>query len=101
MNSKLRLALMMTALLIFAAASARIASAAPQTPGCSMLTPAQIQKVLGQPFGAPRWRANGRRPTVGSPGARSASMIRKKARTRRSLSSFTSSNGRRGEADVR
>jgi hypothetical protein len=53
MNSKLKLALMMTALLVFAAASTRTAYAAPQTPGCSMLTPAQIQKVLGQPFGAP------------------------------------------------
>ena len=53
MNSKLRFALIATALLIFGASSARIAGAAPQGPGCSLLTPAQIQKVLGQPFGAP------------------------------------------------
>jgi len=53
MNSKLRFALIAAAFLIFGASSARIACAAPQGPGCSLLTPAQIQKVLGQPFGAP------------------------------------------------
>ncbi|MFZ0212295.1 MAG: hypothetical protein WBE20_09215 [Candidatus Acidiferrales bacterium] len=53
MNSKFRLALVFTALFIFAASTARITSAAPAAGGCSMLTPAQIGKVLGQPFGAP------------------------------------------------
>jgi hypothetical protein len=53
MNSKLRFALIATAFLIFGASSARSAYAAPQGPGCSMLTSAQIQKVIGQPFGAP------------------------------------------------
>jgi hypothetical protein len=53
MNSKLRFGLIATALLIFGASSPGTAHAAPQGPGCSMLTPAQIQKVLGQPFGAP------------------------------------------------
>lgn len=53
MNSKLRFGLIAAALLIFGASNAGIAHAEPQGPGCSMLTPAQIQKVLGQPFGAP------------------------------------------------
>lgn len=53
MHSKLKLVLMTAGLLLFGASSAGIAHAAPQGPGCSMLTPAQIQKVLGQPFGAP------------------------------------------------
>jgi hypothetical protein len=53
MNSKLRVALMAAAFLISSASSARIAHAAPQGPGCSLLTPAQIQKVLGRPFSAP------------------------------------------------
>lgn len=53
MNSKFRLVLIAAAFLTWGAASVRIAWAEPQQPGCSMLTPAQIQKVLGQPFGAP------------------------------------------------
>ncbi len=53
MSSKLRLALIAATFLILSVGSARTAHAAPQGPGCSMLTPAQIQKVLGQPFGAP------------------------------------------------
>jgi len=53
MNSKCRLVLVLTAVSIFAACTARITSAAPAASGCSMLTPAQIEKVLGQPFGAP------------------------------------------------
>ncbi|HLV94210.1 MAG TPA: hypothetical protein VKS44_03380 [Candidatus Acidoferrales bacterium] len=53
MKLKLKLVLLTIALLLFAGGSARTAYAAPQGPGCSMLTPAQIQKVLGQPFGAP------------------------------------------------
>jgi hypothetical protein len=53
MNWKFRVAAMAAALLILGASSARIANAAPQGPGCSLLTPAQIQKVVGQPFSAP------------------------------------------------
>jgi hypothetical protein len=53
MNSKFRHLLIVTAFLAAGAGSARNAYAAPQAAGCSMLTPAQIQKVLGQPFGAP------------------------------------------------
>lgn len=53
MNSKLRFWLIIAVFLIFGAGSARHTYAAPQGPGCSLLTPAQIQKVLGQPFGAP------------------------------------------------
>ncbi|HEV3510839.1 MAG TPA: hypothetical protein VGS05_03985 [Candidatus Sulfotelmatobacter sp.] len=53
MNSKFRFALMAAALLIVGASSARIAYAAPEGPGCSMLAPAQVQKVIGQPFGDP------------------------------------------------
>lgn len=37
---------------IFIAGSARLTYAAPPAEGCSLLTAAQIQKVLGQPFGA-------------------------------------------------
>lgn len=53
MNWKLKLLLSATALFLFAAGSARMAYAAPSANGCSLLTPAQIQKILGQPFGAP------------------------------------------------
>jgi hypothetical protein len=53
MNSRFKLLLIVTAFLVAAVGSARNAYAAPQATGCSMLTPAQIQKVLGQPFGAP------------------------------------------------
>lgn len=44
----LRMVLCLTAL-----AAPSLAFAAPPTDGCSMLTPAQIEKVLGQPFGVP------------------------------------------------
>lgn len=40
-------------LLALAAGTARTVHAAPQTSGCSLLTPAQIQKLLGQPFTGP------------------------------------------------
>lgn len=53
MTPRLRLCSIVTAFLIIGASSARYAYAAPPASGCSMLTPAQIQKVLGQPFGAP------------------------------------------------
>src|SRR5579864_6924071 len=41
------------ALCAFSLGAASLACAAPAAGGCSMLTPAQIEKVLGQPFGAP------------------------------------------------
>lgn len=53
MKSKLKLALFTTSLFVFAGGGARMVYAAPSAGGCSMLTPTQIQKVLGQPFGAP------------------------------------------------
>jgi hypothetical protein len=53
MNSKLRVAAISAAFLIWGASSGRVAHAAPQRQGCSLLTPAQIQKVVGQPFSAP------------------------------------------------
>ena len=53
MRSTLRCALVAAACGVVAASSAHLAAAAPQGPGCSMLTPAQIEKVLGEPFGAP------------------------------------------------
>lgn len=53
MTSRPRLWLIVATFLIFGASSPRYTCAAPQGPGCSMLTPAQIQKVLGQPFAAP------------------------------------------------
>ncbi len=46
-NSKLTLALVLAAFFAFAATNARITSAAPAADGCSMLTPAMIEKVLG------------------------------------------------------
>lgn len=53
MNSRLRFCLVAAAFLMFGAGSAPLTYAAPQGPGCSLLTPVQIQKVLGQPFDAP------------------------------------------------
>lgn len=53
MSLKLRIVQAAGVLLVLAAGSARTAHAAPQASGCSLLTPQQIQKVLGQPFGAP------------------------------------------------
>lgn len=52
MNEKVRLAVIAAALLIVGTGSVQIAYATPEGPGCSMLAPAQIQKVTGQPFGA-------------------------------------------------
>src|SRR5579863_3473670 len=51
MKLKPGVALFVAAVLV--ASGARLMHAAPQGPGCSLLAPAQIQKVLGQPFGAP------------------------------------------------
>lgn len=54
MKPKLKLVLIAAALLPFIGGGARMAYAAPSADGCSLLTPAQIQKVLGQPFSAPK-----------------------------------------------
>lgn len=51
MASQLRCSLITAGFLCLVASGA--AYTAQQGPGCSLLTPAQIQKVLGQPFGAP------------------------------------------------
>ncbi|MHB8539980.1 MAG: hypothetical protein ACYDCD_03430 [Candidatus Acidiferrales bacterium] len=53
MNWKSKAGMTFGAIFMFAMGAARSAYAAPQATGCSMLTPAQIQKVLGQPFGEP------------------------------------------------
>ena len=53
MNWKSAVTAFFGAILLFALCSSQAAYAAPPASGCSMLTPAQIQKVLGQPFGAP------------------------------------------------
>lgn len=52
MNSKSKF-LPIIAAFFAVAICARSANAAPPAKGCSLLAPAQIQKVLGQPFGAP------------------------------------------------
>jgi hypothetical protein len=46
--------LIVTALLVAGVGGGRNAFAAPPASACSMLTPGQIQDVLGQPFGAPK-----------------------------------------------
>ncbi|MHB8540916.1 MAG: hypothetical protein ACYDCD_08250 [Candidatus Acidiferrales bacterium] len=53
MNWKSKVAVILGTFLVLAMYSSQAAYAAPPTDGCSLLTPAQIQKVLGQPFGAP------------------------------------------------
>lgn len=53
MNSRHRVFLIVAAFLIFGASTGRYAYAAPPEPGCSMLAPSQIQKIVGRPFGAP------------------------------------------------
>ena len=53
MKCKSTVAVILGAILIFALGATRAAFAAPPADPCSLLTPAQIQKVLGQPFGAP------------------------------------------------
>lgn len=53
MISKLILALFLSMFLVVALCGSRAAYAAPPADSCSLLTPAQIQKVLGQPFGQP------------------------------------------------
>jgi len=53
MNWKSKVAVVLGTFLVFAMYSSQAAYAAPPTDGCSLLTPGQIQKVLGQPFGAP------------------------------------------------
>jgi len=54
MKCKSTVAVIFGAIFMFALGATRAAYAAPPADACSMLTPAQIQKVLGQPFGAPR-----------------------------------------------
>ena len=53
MNLRFKLSLALVALLVAALGGAQPGYAAPPANGCSLLTPAQIEKVLGQPFGAP------------------------------------------------
>ncbi|HLV96012.1 MAG TPA: hypothetical protein VKS44_12535 [Candidatus Acidoferrales bacterium] len=49
MNSKLRIVLVATAILLFGAGAARTTYAAPPTDACSLLTEAQVSTVLGVP----------------------------------------------------
>lgn len=53
MNWKSKVAAVLGTFLVFTVYSSRAAYAAPTADNCALLTPAQIQKVLGQPFGAP------------------------------------------------
>lgn len=53
MNWKSKVAVVLGTFLVFTVDSSRAAYAAPTADNCALLTPAQIQKVLGQPFGAP------------------------------------------------
>lgn len=53
MSSKLRILLIALAFFVMHLGSSHCIYAAPQASGCSMLTPAQIQNVLGHPFGSP------------------------------------------------
>lgn len=53
MRSKFKFLLLVAALLVVAMGNARMACAAPPTADCSLLTPSMLQKVLGEPFGAP------------------------------------------------
>lgn len=52
MNPKMRVALFLGALFVFAVCSARAAYAAPPTDACSLLTPAQVTAVLAVSVGA-------------------------------------------------
>lgn len=52
MKRRSAVAIILGAIFVFALAASRPVYAAPPTDACSMLPPAQIQKVLGQPFGA-------------------------------------------------
>jgi hypothetical protein len=53
MNSKLMNLLMITVFGVFAESTAQMAYAAASVGSCSLLSPAQIQQVTGQPFGDP------------------------------------------------
>lgn len=53
MNWKFKTAVILGTFLVFTVCSSRAAYAAPTADNCALLTPAQIQKVLGQPFGSP------------------------------------------------
>ena len=54
MKCRSAVAIILGAIFVFALAASRPVSPAPAADNCALLTPAQIQKVLGQPFGAPR-----------------------------------------------
>jgi hypothetical protein len=49
-----KLLLILAGILVFGLGNARNTYAAPPSSGCALLTPAQIQKVLEQPFDAPK-----------------------------------------------
>ncbi|HEV2222458.1 MAG TPA: hypothetical protein VGR84_05595 [Candidatus Acidoferrales bacterium] len=53
MNWKSKAAMTFGAIFVFALGALRPVYAAPTVDNCALLAPAQIQKVLGQPFGAP------------------------------------------------
>lgn len=53
MNWKSKAGMTFGAIFVFALGASRPVYAAPPADACSMLPPSQIQKVLGQPFGAP------------------------------------------------
>ena len=53
MNWKSKVAVILGAFFVCALGVSQASYAAPPADNCALLTPAQIQKVLGQPFGAP------------------------------------------------
>ena len=53
MNWKSKVAVVLGTFLVFTICGSQASYAAPPADNCALLTPAQIQKVLGQPFGAP------------------------------------------------
>lgn len=53
MNWKSKVTIVLGTFFVFAMCNSRAAYAAPAADACSLLSPSQIQKVLGQPFGAP------------------------------------------------
>ena len=56
MKRRSAVAIVLGAIFVFALGASRPVYAAPPTDACSMLPPAQMQKVLGEPFGAPEER---------------------------------------------
>jgi hypothetical protein len=51
---RFRLLLILAGIVVFGLGNARNTYAAPPSSNCALLTPAQIQKVLGQPYQAPK-----------------------------------------------